>query len=192
MDIARLKKLIRTWPTTFPHLNEARNFVQDWCYQHYFRYTGWHDVDLRKFRLFVHFNTAKYALQEGVIKVERAVPKRVACVAKDEKDVRKEARDKGVEVCKSKRSASGAEEEKKHQDIVARIKDLVGTSDGSRSPGVTQDSDATASVPSETESSDEDLLIDTDEDILVQATAELQLEELEAGPVDPFKVSRML
>lgn len=62
------------WPTTFSELNAARNFVGQWCYENKFRYAGWPDVELRKYRLFVNFNTAKYALKGRVFEVERAVP----------------------------------------------------------------------------------------------------------------------
>jgi hypothetical protein len=75
-DIKRLSAIMpnEAWPATFIDLNAARNFVGQWCYENRFRYTGWSDVELRKYRLFVNFNAAKYALSAGVFEVERAVP----------------------------------------------------------------------------------------------------------------------
>ena len=72
----RLTDLIQTWPSMFTDLNKARNFVGQWCFDNKFRYTGWPDVALHKYRLYVNFNAAKYALEDGVFEVERAVPDR--------------------------------------------------------------------------------------------------------------------
>lgn len=68
-DIARLLQLITTWPATFPHLNAARNFVQQWSYTHHFHYTGWQNVEPRRFGLFVNFATAKRGRADGLFKL---------------------------------------------------------------------------------------------------------------------------
>jgi hypothetical protein len=67
-DVSRLLPLL-SWPPTFPTLNSARNFVQNHCYATCFSYTGWEDVEIYRFRLFVHFNTAKEAYKKGVFGV---------------------------------------------------------------------------------------------------------------------------
>ncbi|KAL1646778.1 hypothetical protein SLS61_007693 [Didymella pomorum] len=86
-DIARLRTLMphEAWPTSFIDLNAARNFVGQWCYDKHFKYAGWPDVELRKYRLFVNFNAAKYTLEAGVFEVERAVPPLIK-TAKDHRD----------------------------------------------------------------------------------------------------------
>jgi hypothetical protein len=58
------------WPPRFIDLNAAHNHVQQVCYAMYFRYTYHPDVEKRRFRLYVHFNTAKYALSDGKFKVD--------------------------------------------------------------------------------------------------------------------------
>ncbi|KAL1602068.1 hypothetical protein SLS59_005236 [Nothophoma quercina] len=76
--IARLLPLVHAWPVRFSALNEARNYIGSWCHDNKgkFRYTGWADVELRKYCLFVNFNAAKYALEEGLFKVEREMPEK--------------------------------------------------------------------------------------------------------------------
>ena len=73
-DITRLLQLITTWPATFSHLNSARNFVQQWCYTHHFRYTGWEKVAAHRFGLFVNFSTAERALAGGLFKLTGTKP----------------------------------------------------------------------------------------------------------------------
>ena len=77
-DIARLLPLIHAWPIRFSDINEARNYIGSWCHDNKdkFRYAGWADVELRKYCLFVNFNAAKYALEDGLFKVEREVPEK--------------------------------------------------------------------------------------------------------------------
>ncbi|KAF2626618.1 hypothetical protein BU25DRAFT_491963 [Macroventuria anomochaeta] len=79
-DIARLTSLIppSSWPPRFTDLNEARNFIGQCCYGTGFKYTGCPDVAMHKYRLFVNFNAAKYALEDGMFEVEREVPERKA------------------------------------------------------------------------------------------------------------------
>jgi len=60
-DIARLNVLLPTWPSSFIDLNAARNYVRQLCYELYFEYTGHADIEMYKFKLYVHFNAAKYA-----------------------------------------------------------------------------------------------------------------------------------
>ncbi|KAF1941046.1 hypothetical protein EJ02DRAFT_423389 [Clathrospora elynae] len=69
-DIKRLTPLIFAWPASFPSLNDARNFVQRFCNDVRFRYTGWLGVDLQRFKLFVHFNTAKLAHWAGKFTIQ--------------------------------------------------------------------------------------------------------------------------
>jgi hypothetical protein len=69
-DIHRLTPLILSWPPVFPILNTVRNFVQHFCLEFYFKYTGWPDLEMSKFRLYMHFNTTKYAFQAGKFMLE--------------------------------------------------------------------------------------------------------------------------
>lgn len=90
-DISRLTPLIlpslratpttppttETTPTTtptFPHLNAARNFIAQWTWAHSFRYTGWPNIDPRKYRLYVNWAMAQRGLAAGYFKVEGANP----------------------------------------------------------------------------------------------------------------------
>ncbi|KAJ4347746.1 hypothetical protein N0V95_005148 [Ascochyta clinopodiicola] len=84
-DVRRVLNLIPSsfWPSTFSHINEARNFVGRYCYETRFRYMGWPDVALYRYQLFVNYNAAKYALGDGVFKVEQKVPEKKSVPCKD-------------------------------------------------------------------------------------------------------------
>jgi hypothetical protein len=69
-DVRRLEPLLLYWPPLLPTLNAARNFVQHFCRDFGFEYTGWPGVEMGKFRLYVHFNTAKHALEAGKFRVK--------------------------------------------------------------------------------------------------------------------------
>jgi hypothetical protein len=77
-DIARLSLLTPTsfWPTSFVDLNVARNFVGRFCYDNKFRYTGWPDLELHRYRMFVNFNMAKYAYRNGEFGIKEQEPRR--------------------------------------------------------------------------------------------------------------------
>lgn len=89
------------WPQAFTDLNEARNFIQKYCYETRFRYTGWPNLVAQRYRLFVHYNAAKYALADGKFKIERETPeaKPGKEQLQEKKDVNDAHEDKpGVEV----------------------------------------------------------------------------------------------
>ncbi|KAF9691468.1 hypothetical protein EKO04_010746 [Ascochyta lentis] len=78
LDVHRVSNLIPRsfWPTTFIDVNEARNFVSNYCYETRFRYTGWPGVAPDRFQLFVNYNTAKSAFRDGIFKVEKKTPEK--------------------------------------------------------------------------------------------------------------------
>ncbi|KAF1363614.1 hypothetical protein EJ07DRAFT_152403 [Lizonia empirigonia] len=89
------------WPQAFTDLNEARNFIQKYCYETKFRYTGWPNLVAQRYRLFVHYNAAKYALADGMFKIEQETPETKP--AKEELQEKKDGNDAhedklGVEV----------------------------------------------------------------------------------------------
>ncbi|KAF3009664.1 hypothetical protein E8E13_008049 [Curvularia kusanoi] len=75
-DLAQLRQFKLPYPASFSHLNEARNFIGTWCWEHHFRYTGWEGVESRKYKLFVHWAMAKEGLKIGLFKVDGSVPQR--------------------------------------------------------------------------------------------------------------------
>jgi hypothetical protein len=72
-DIHRLSQLIpsNSWPSTFADLNAARNFVGAFCYDVKFKYSGWQELERKRYMMFVNYNTAKRAFQNGVFKIEK-------------------------------------------------------------------------------------------------------------------------
>jgi|SRR5690242_6902248 len=174
--------LIRSWPSPFTDLNAARNFVQQWCNNNRFDYAGWPDVKLHKYRLFVHFNTAKYALRKGLFKVKRAVPQRpevtrtVSQVGDGDRKqadmVMKQEGEVHAAVIQDTEQAGGCGTVTRSRDI-----ETVGT-DGSKIKNI-EESDQDCSI-----SSCE--ISDPEDDILVHATT--KLEEKTPVAVDPFKV----
>lgn len=108
----------------------------EWCYIHRFRYTGWEDVELRKYKLFVNFNAAKYALKEGRFAVERAVLKRDA-VSKSSGDVERGVHEQRVDEIEVIR-VRGAVAPQDKQAVICEIADdaqdtEIISSDGSKS-----------------------------------------------------------
>lgn len=170
----------------FVDLNEARNFVHDWCYDNRFRYTGWEGVEPRKYRLFVHFNAAKYALQRGLFRVEHAVPRR-QIVDKAVGKVRDGYRPRGDEVKVVEvrlavthgeepadgERAGGADTNPRPEDIELTNSDIGGSTSGSD-----QDSSVSSSEISESE-----------DDALSQSAVEK--EQQEAAIPDPFKACNL-
>ena len=176
-DITRLRTLIPrdAWPTSFTDLNAARNFVGQWCYDNHFRYAGWPDVELRKYRLFVNFNAAKYALEDGIFDVERAVPPLV----KNAKDHRKKSAVRKDEVAVIEMKAPIDDESED-----APVFDLDGYDRSSHDDGMNSAS-ASPSTPTSSFSSE----IDAETAPLTPASPE---PEKEVAPADPFKVCSIL
>lgn len=175
-DIARLSTLIprAAWPATFIDVNAARNFVGQWCYDNKFRYAGWPDVEFRKYRLFVNFNAAKYALESDIFEVKRAVPLLAQSHAK-KSAVAKEYEAQPIEVKASANEESG---------IVSVFGPVTGadTPDGCNRGDNTRSASASSSVSASLSSDEVD-------GTFTPATTEPQKE---AAPVDPFKVSAPL
>lgn len=179
--------IIRSWPSTFTDLNAARNFVQHCCGNNRFRYAGWPDVEQRKYRLFVHFNTAKYALQKGLFKVERTVPKRTGMTRtvsqmrdsnwKQVHMVKKQ--EDGIEIIQVRAAVTQDTEQTGGCGTAKRSRHIETVATNGSKINNTGEPDQDSPIPSCE-------ISDPEDDILVQATT--KLEEKTPVAADPFKV----
>jgi hypothetical protein len=65
-DVERLLPLLPHWPA-FVSVNAARNHVSRVAVRQRFQYTGWSKVEMRRYRMMVHYYTAKRAFDEGEV-----------------------------------------------------------------------------------------------------------------------------
>jgi hypothetical protein len=65
-DVERLTLLLPQWPA-FVSVNAARNHVSRVAARVRFQYTGWNKVEMRRYRLLVHYYTAKRAFDAGEV-----------------------------------------------------------------------------------------------------------------------------
>jgi hypothetical protein len=59
-----------SWPTIFPSLNAARNYVFHFIQSTRFTFTYWPELEPGRYRLFVNYNTAKRAFESAKFKVD--------------------------------------------------------------------------------------------------------------------------
>ncbi len=149
-----------------------------WCGEKKFRYRGWEGVEIYRYRLWVNFNTAKCALEQGIIKIGGVAAKREMPIEERAKEEKAEVN--LLEVC-----VTQVEQAEEKED---EYSDALDTTDGlplietENLDGDTSDNESDGS------SSSSSYVTAFSEDGSVSETTP-EPEKEEAAATDPFKVS---
>lgn len=183
--------MIRNWPTSFPHLNAARNFVAEWCWSHRFRYTGWENVEPRRYSLYVNWAMAKQGLAGGLFKVDGANPS--PTLPRPVIDRNKDGKEKyDAKVRAWMDYTTHGNDERTNNvtgppdaipDLMVNDVDILRADSASPPSSVSVSSDDTAAPSLSKYSGSDNTLIDLEEEV-----AEPQLDARDKARVDPFMV----
>lgn len=166
------------------------------AYKQEFRYSGWPDVELHRYRMFVNFNTAKYASRRGEFKIGKREEKAESEVTRVVKEMGK------IEVS----SALAEKAEQKAAEYIVEASAMCDPTTTSapavfdavssiQDDAVTADHDAVTSANGATTATNNDLSLFTTAELADDTFELIARKTVETGTlvpvekVDPFKAS---